>query len=108
MSKEEYLALAAARYDALQGLQKHEDFYSYEAEFDKIWTDLGRKVLEGNISEVPQNHRKKTSSERGTEKQKWPEVMCLVSRCWVRELAPIYKANWYYRVVSMCLERYRQ
>ncbi len=34
MSKEEYLALAAARFDELKGLKKHEDFYSYEAEFD--------------------------------------------------------------------------
>lgn len=68
MSKEEYIALAAARYEELQGLQKHEDFYRYEAEFDKIWTDLGRQVLEGTISQVPGNHRKKTSSGPGTEK----------------------------------------
>ncbi len=62
MSKEEYLAKAAARYDALQGLKKHKDFYSYEAEFDKIWTDLGREVLESTIGKVPENKRKKTSS----------------------------------------------
>ncbi len=68
MSKEEYLALAAARYDELKGLKKHEDFYSYEAEFDKIWTDLGRQVLENTVSQVPKDHRKKTSSGPGTEK----------------------------------------
>ena len=68
MSKEDYIALAAAQYEALQGLQKHEDFYSYEAEFDKIWTDFGRQVLEGTISQVPENYRKKTLSGPGTEK----------------------------------------
>jgi hypothetical protein len=68
MSKEEYLALAAERYEALEGLKKHEDFYSYEAEFDKIWTGLGRQVLENTISQVPKDHRKKTSSGPGTER----------------------------------------
>lgn len=62
MSKEEYLAKAAARYDALEKLKDQKDFYNYEAEFDKIWTDLGREVLESSISKVPSNHRKKTSS----------------------------------------------
>jgi uncharacterized membrane protein len=62
MSKKEYLAKVAARYDALQGLKKQQDFYNYEAEFEKIWTDLGREVLESTISKVPTNRRKKTSS----------------------------------------------
>jgi hypothetical protein len=59
MSKEEYLAKAAARYDALEKLKDQKDFYNYEAEFDKIWTDLCREVLESSISEMPENHRKK-------------------------------------------------
>ncbi len=59
MSKEEYLAKAAARYDALEKLKDQKDFYNYEAEFDKIWTDLGREVLESSISKVPSNHRRK-------------------------------------------------
>ncbi len=62
MSKEEYLAKAAARYEALQKLKEQKDFYNYEAEFDKIWTDMGREVLEGSIGKVPANKRKKTSS----------------------------------------------
>ena len=59
MSKEEYLAKAAARYDALEGLKEQKDFYNYEAEFDKIWTDLGREVLESSIGKVPENKQKK-------------------------------------------------
>lgn len=70
MSKEEYLAKAAARYDALQKLNEQKDFYSYEAEFEKIWLDLGREVLESNISQVGKNHRKKTSSGPGSAQSK--------------------------------------
>lgn len=62
MSKEEYLAKAAARYEAIEKLKDQKEFYNYEADFDKIWTDLGREVLESSISKVPTNRRKKTSS----------------------------------------------
>ena len=64
MGKEEYLAKAAARYDAIQGLKEHKDFYSYEAEFAKIWLDLGREVLESSISKVGKDARKKHHSDQ--------------------------------------------
>ena len=32
MTKEEFLALAAARYDAINALQEHDNFYDYEKE----------------------------------------------------------------------------
>ncbi len=70
MSKEEYLAKAAARYEALQKLNEQKDFYSYEAEFEKIWLDLGREVLESNISKVGKDARKKTLSGRASEQSK--------------------------------------
>ncbi len=70
MSKEEYLAKAAARYEALEKLKEHKDFYSYEAEFDRIWTDLGREVLESSISKVLSNGRKKTLSGPATGESK--------------------------------------
>ncbi|MCU0447722.1 MAG: hypothetical protein MUE85_22705 [Microscillaceae bacterium] len=60
MSKEEFLALAAQRYDSIESLQKETDFFSYEEQFEKIWIELGQVVLEKSISEVPQNHQKKT------------------------------------------------
>jgi hypothetical protein len=62
MSKEEYLAKAAARYETIEKLKDQKDFYNYEADFDKIWNDLGREVLESSISKVPTNRRKKTAS----------------------------------------------
>src|SRR4051812_49101041 len=59
MTKEEFLALAAQRYDELQALNKLNNFYDYEKEFVSIWKDLGREVLEKNISELPKDKRKK-------------------------------------------------
>lgn len=45
MSKEEYLAKAVAHYyDAIHGLKDQKDFYSYEAEFEEVWLDLGQEV----------------------------------------------------------------
>lgn len=63
MTKEEYLTLAAARYDELQSLNKIDNFYDYEKEFDKIFRELGRAVLEHNISKVPADRRKKKHSQ---------------------------------------------
>jgi uncharacterized membrane protein len=68
MTKEEYLALAAEKYEALKKLQECTNFYDYEKTFDEIWVDLGRNVLEKSLGGEPKNHRKKTKSEPGTGK----------------------------------------
>ena len=47
MPKEEYLAIAANRYDELQALNRIDNFY-YESEFVGIMKDLGKEVLEKN------------------------------------------------------------
>jgi hypothetical protein len=67
MSKEEFLALASNRYEELSKLNEIKDFYTYESTFDQIWTGLGQSVMEKNISELPQDRRKKTESEVDTE-----------------------------------------
>ncbi len=59
MSKEEYLALVEQKYNDLQSLNKKSTFYDYEQSFEQIWLDLGRQVLEKNLSEVPEDRRKK-------------------------------------------------
>lgn len=59
MSKEEYLALAEQKYKELQSLKMKPTFYDYEQSFEQIWLDLGRQVLEKNLSEVPDDRRKK-------------------------------------------------
>jgi hypothetical protein len=63
MTKEEYLAIASEKYDELQALNKIHNFYDYEKEFEKILKDLGRSLLEKNISEVPADRRKKKHSQ---------------------------------------------
>lgn len=69
MTKQEYLALAEAKYAELEQLQKTNNFYEYEKRFDEIWTELGRAVMESSISKVPTDRRKKKLSAV-TEKSK--------------------------------------
>jgi hypothetical protein len=59
MTESNFLALAQERYAALQALNKIDNFYEYEKGFEAIWRDLGREVLEANLSEVPADRRKK-------------------------------------------------
>jgi len=59
MTKEEYLAIAAAKYDDLQALNEIKNFYDYEKTFEQIWKDTGRAVLEKTISDLPADWRKK-------------------------------------------------
>ena len=59
LSKEEFLELAAHRYDELQALNQLDNFYDYEKGFVDIWQGLGREVLERNIGTLPDNKRKK-------------------------------------------------
>lgn len=62
MTREKFLQLANARFDELQALNKIDNFYDYEKEFEHIWKDLGRAVLESNISRLPADRRKKKHS----------------------------------------------
>lgn len=62
MTKEEYLALCSKRYDELQALKKVDNFYDYESEFVTIIKDLGKEVLEKQLSELSADRRKKKRS----------------------------------------------
>jgi hypothetical protein len=59
MTKEEYLSLASTKFDELHSLNKIDNFYDYEKEFEKIFTDLSRMVLEKTLSEFSSDRRKK-------------------------------------------------
>jgi uncharacterized membrane protein len=59
MTKEEYLAMAAKRYNELQALNKIDNFYDYESEFAKIMNELSKEVLEKNLSKLSADRRKK-------------------------------------------------
>jgi len=66
MTKEAYLALAAAQYDELRAIGQEPDFYTLEEKFDQLWTALGRSVLEQALGPVPANKQKKTASRPGS------------------------------------------
>ena len=70
MTKEEFMVLASEKYERLQKLNDHLNFYDYEQAFDELWTELGRTVLERNIGEIPKDHRKKTLSAHDMVKSK--------------------------------------
>ena len=59
MTEANFIALAQKRYAELQALNKIDNFYDYEKEFESIWRDLGREVLESNLSDIPADRRKK-------------------------------------------------
>lgn len=59
MTKEEYLQLAESKWPELAELDQEKDFYEYERKFERIMLELGRAVLEGKISKVGNDRRKK-------------------------------------------------
>jgi len=61
MTKEEFLQLAATKYESISKLQEHKNFYDYEEAFDQLWVDLGRSVLEQSIGSIPNDIQKKTT-----------------------------------------------
>jgi len=63
MTKEEFVAIAAQRYEELQALNKLDNFYDYEKQFVGIWKDLGREVLQKNIGSLPKDKRKKKEAD---------------------------------------------
>jgi hypothetical protein len=68
MTKEDFLAIAAQQYEKLRNLNQIDDFYTYEKEFERIWTEFGRQSLEKNIGKLPENPQKKTSFGADMEK----------------------------------------
>lgn len=66
MTKAEYLESASSRYDALQALNKIDNFYDYEKGFVGIWRELGREVLEKNLGELVKDKRKKKPHDTGS------------------------------------------
>ena len=60
MTKEEFIALAAKKWDTLSEHKiKSNNLYDYEKGFDELWVEFGRETLEGSIGEVSENRRKK-------------------------------------------------
>lgn len=59
MSKEEFLAIAATKYDQVCQLGEQDNFYDYEVGFEQVMTELSRELLEKSLGEVPNDRGKK-------------------------------------------------
>jgi hypothetical protein len=62
MTKEQLIEAISAHYDELNALNKIDNFYDYEGDFIKLWSKMGREVLEKSISTCPGDRRKKNSN----------------------------------------------
>ena len=60
MTKSDYIEMCCQRWDMIENLAASTTFYEHERDFDSIWTEKGREVLESSISTVPKDHRKKS------------------------------------------------
>ena len=63
MTKEEYLELCSKNWEALQAATSKNNLYDLEKDFRNNWENLGREVLEKQLGELPNDHRKKKSEE---------------------------------------------
>lgn len=65
MTKEEFLSLAASRYDEIERLKDHDNFYDYEKSFDRLWQEFGRSCMEYQLNEssTTTDRRKKKLSQ---------------------------------------------
>lgn len=70
LSKAAFLEKASAFYDKLSVNldDTKQDFYEFESKFDELHTEFGKESLEGIISDLPTNPRKKKSFKRGSDK----------------------------------------
>lgn len=63
MTKEEYLKLASQKFEELKKLEDSENLYDYEKNFDEIWRDLGKQVLNKSLGEGGKDRRKKKDKD---------------------------------------------
>ena len=59
MTKEEFLSIAASKYEQVQSLAAHDNFYDYEVGFEQIMHDMNRQMLEKSLGALPNDRRKK-------------------------------------------------
>ena len=59
MTKEEFLAIAASKYDQVKALSEHDNFYDYEVGFEQVMNEMNREMLEKSLGGLPNDRRKK-------------------------------------------------
>lgn len=59
MTKEEFLVIAASKYDEVKQLGRHDNFYDYEVGFEQVMNKMSRELLEKSLGDLPGDRRKK-------------------------------------------------
>ena len=63
MTEAQFLELARQRYQEIRALNELDSFYEHEKQFDELWVELGREIMEQNLGEVPQSVKKKRDQD---------------------------------------------
>lgn len=63
MTKKEYLDLCSKNWDELEAVSSKDNLYDLEKDFRSYWETLGREVLEKQLGELPNDHRKKNTKK---------------------------------------------
>ena len=59
LKKDALLKAATERFEEFRDLHRHDNFYDFEKEFEKIWLEPGREVLQQSLGDVPEERQKK-------------------------------------------------
>lgn len=59
MTESEFVEIARKRYSSIITLQKTDNFYDYEKEFEGIIVEMGQEMLEKSFGSLPNDKRKK-------------------------------------------------
>jgi hypothetical protein len=86
MTKEEYLAMCATRYEELEMLKEKDSFYDYEVGLERILNDSDRQYLESvlNGKSVTENRRKKNTNSLWRSYTPRGQVLCIRILDWLR------------------------
>lgn len=67
MTREEMTAIVLARYEEFKKLEGAATFYDFEKEFERLWIELGRELMQASLGDAPAERRKKKDSRPGSE-----------------------------------------
>lgn len=59
MTKEEFIKKMTAHWEGLEKLKSSSDLYELEKDFDKIWTEAGKEILNGVVGKPKTKDRRK-------------------------------------------------
>ena len=62
MTRDEMMAIMMKRYEEFEKLKGASTFYDFEKEFEKLWIEVGRELMQASLGEAPTERRKKKDS----------------------------------------------